>query len=525
MSAPALTFDALAKEFPGVRALDRVSFGVRAGSVHALMGENGAGKSTLLKILSGAYQPTAGNVRIDGTARVFASTAEAIAAGVAVIYQELHLVPEMSVAENLMLGRLPRRGLFSRRSDTLAETGSGERQRPVPSGGLFLDRAALRTEAARLLQLVGEDISPDAKLGRLPLAQRQMVEIAKALGRGARIVAFDEPTSSLSAKETDRLFQIIRDLRDRGTAILYVTHRMDEVYEICDSATVLRDGRHVVTHEALAGVTRDALVKSMVGRELTNIYNYRPRPHAPDGLAVRDLMGPGLRAPVSFDVARGEIVGFFGLVGAGRTELMRLLCGAVTPTAGEVRIHGELLPGGSPRTAIRAGLVFCPEDRKKEGIIAIRSVAENINLSARRSRLRAGLFLDSSWEKTNAREQIARLGVRTASAETLIGLLSGGNQQKAILARWLSEQVRVVVLDEPTRGIDIGAKSEIYALIHGLAAAGTSVVIVSSELPEVLGIADRIFVMREGLVAAEFPRATATPETVLHAALPVGTTN
>ena len=497
MSAPALTFDSLTKEFPGVRALDGVSFGVRAGSVHALMGENGAGKSTLLKILSGAYQPTAGNVRIGGTAQVFTSTAEAITAGVAVIYQELHLVPEMTVAENLLLGRYPRRGLF-------------------------LDRAALRAEATRLLQLVGEDIEPDAKLGRLPLAQRQMVEIAKALGRGARIVAFDEPTSSLSAKETDRLFQIIRDLRDRGTAILYVTHRMDEVYEICDAATVLRDGRHVVTHEALAGVTRDALVKSMVGRELTNVYNYRSRTHTPGGLEVRGLAGPGLRVPVSFDVARGEIVGFFGLVGAGRSELMRLLCGAVAPVAGEVRIHGEAISGGSPRTAIRAGLVFCPEDRKKEGIIAIRSVAENINLSARRSRLRAGLFLDGSWEKTNATTQIARLGVRTASPDTLIGLLSGGNQQKAILARWLSEQVRVVVLDEPTRGIDIGAKSEIYALIHGLAAAGTSVVIVSSELPEVLGIADRIFVMREGLVAAEFPRATATPEAVLHAALPAG---
>jgi L-arabinose transport system ATP-binding protein len=499
-NAPALTFDALAKEFPGVRALDGVSFGVRAGSVHALMGENGAGKSTLLKILSGAYQPTAGAVHIDGQARVFASTAGAIAAGIAVIYQELHLVPEMTVAENLLLGRYPRRGPF-------------------------LDRTALRAEAARLLTLVGEDLSPDTKLGRLPLAQRQMVEIAKALGRGARIVAFDEPTSSLSEKETQRLFEIIRDLRARGTAILYVTHRMDEVYEICDAATVLRDGRHVVTHDSLAAVTRDALVKSMVGRELTNVYNYRSRPHTPGGLEVRGLVGPGLREPVSFDVARGEIVGFFGLVGAGRSELMRLLCGAVEPGAGEVRIHGERLVGGSPRTAIRAGLVFCPEDRKKEGIVAIRSVAENINLSARRSHLRAGFFLDGAWERKNAAGQIARLGVRTASPETLIGLLSGGNQQKAILARWLSEQVRVVVLDEPTRGIDIGAKSEIYALIHDLAAAGTAVVIVSSELPEVLGIADRVFVMREGVVAAEFPRAAATPEAVLHTALPAAATS
>jgi L-arabinose transport system ATP-binding protein len=495
----ALAFDSLTMEFPGVRALDGVTFAVKAGSVHALMGENGAGKSTLLKILSGAYRPTAGSLRLGGDAKVFTSTAEALAAGVAVIYQELHLVPEMSVAENLLIGRYPRRGLL-------------------------LDRAALRAEATRLLQLVGEAIDPDEKLGRLPLAQRQMVEIAKALGRGARIVAFDEPTSSLSAKETQRLFEIIRDLRARGHAILYVTHRMDEVYEICDAATVLRDGRHVVTHAELSGVTRDALVKSMVGRELTNVFNYRPRSQAADGLAVRGLVGPGVKQPVSFDVARGEILGFFGLVGAGRSELMRLLCGAVAPMAGEVRIHGAVVAAGSPRTAIAEGLVFCPEDRKKEGIVAIRSVAENINLSARRSHLRAGLFLDRGWEKSNATAQIARLGVRTASADTLIGLLSGGNQQKAILARWLSEKVRVIVLDEPTRGIDIGAKSEIYGLIHDLAAAGACVVVVSSELPEVLGIADRIIVMREGLVAAEFARAAATPEAVMQAALPAGAT-
>ena len=491
----ALSFDGITMEFPGVRALDAVSFGVRGGSVHGLVGENGAGKSTLLKILSGAYQPTAGCVRLAGRPTVFPSTAEAIAAGVAVIYQELHLVPEMTVAENLLLGRYPRRGVL-------------------------LDRAALRTEAARLLQLVGEEISPDARLGRLPLAQRQMVEIAKALGRGARLVAFDEPTSSLSEREAHRLFEIIRDLRARGHAILYVTHRMDEIYALCDTVTVLRDGRHVVTYEPLADASPAQLVKSMVGRELTNIFNYRPRTHGPDGLAVGNLTGPGLRAPVSFRVARGEIAGFFGLIGAGRTELMRLVCGLQPPAGGEVRVHGAVVPGSSPRTAIRAGLVFCPEDRKKEGIIPDGSVAENINLSARRARLRAGFFLRGGWERRNATDQIARLGVRPPSPTMPIRLLSGGNQQKAILARWLSEQVRVVVLDEPTRGIDIGAKSEIYALLHDLAAAGASVVIVSSELPEVLGIADRVFVMREGAIAAEFPRAAATPEAVLHAALP-----
>lgn len=497
-SAPTLEFDELVMEFPGVRALDGVSFNVRAGSVHALMGENGAGKSTLLKILSGAQPPTAGRVVIGGNGVVFDSTAAAIAAGVAVIYQELHLVSEMSVAENLLIGRYPRRGIL-------------------------LDRTAMRAEAARLLQLVGEDIPPETKLGRLPLAQRQMVEIAKALGRGARIVAFDEPTSSLSEKETRRLFEIIRDLRARGHAILYVTHRMDEVYEICDAATVLRDGKHVVTHGSIAGVTRDDLVKSMVGRELTNIYNYRPRVHATGGLEVRGLDGPGLRGPVSFDVARGEVVGFFGLVGAGRTELMRLLCGGVRPTAGEVVVQGVEVRSGSPRAAIGAGIVFCPEDRKKEGIIPVRSVAENINISARRKNLRAGFFLRGGWESQNATAQISRLGVRTVSPDVPIRQLSGGNQQKAILARWLSDDVKAVVLDEPTRGIDIGAKSEIYALIHEMAVAGASVVIVSSELPEILGVADRIFVMREGVVAAEFARDAATPEAVLHAALPVET--
>lgn len=484
-------------EFPGVRALDGVSFGVRAGSVHALMGENGAGKSTLLKILSGAYRATAGRVTLAGRPQSFGSTAEAITAGVAVIYQELHLVAEMTVAENLLLGRYPRKH------------------------GL-LDRAAMHAEAARLLALVGEDVAPVTKLGRLSLAQRQMVEIAKALGRGAQVVAFDEPTSSLSEKETRRLFAIIRDLRDRGHAILYVSHRMDEIYELCDAATVLRDGRHVVTHEALAGVTRDALVRSMVGRDLTDVYHYRSRTQSPDGLAVRGLEGPGLKAPVTFAVARGEILGFFGLVGAGRTELMRLICGVERPRAGEICVHGRPVAGGSPRQAIRDGIVFCPEDRKKEGIVPVRSVAENINLSARRARLRLGGLLDAGWERRNAAEKIAQLRVKTASPDTPIKLLSGGNQQKAILARWLSEDIRVIVLDEPTRGIDIGAKSEIYGLIHDLAAQGACVIVVSSELPEVLGIADRVIVMREGVVAAEFARVAATPEAVLRAALPAG---
>ena len=482
-------------EFPGVRALVDVSFDVRAGSIHALMGENGAGKSTLLKILSGAHQPTAGRVAIDGEPRSFRATADALSAGVAVIYQELHLVPEMSVAENLFLGHLPQRSGFVRRGELLAA-------------------------ARRQLELVGETIDPDTPVKRLPLAQRQMVEIAKALTRGARIIAFDEPTSSLSDREVQRLFAIIRDLRSRGCAILYVSHRMEEIFTLCDRITVLRDGRHVDTAE-LKSLTRDAVVQRMVGRELANIYHYQPRPHQGSGLSVRDLTGPGLSAPCTFSAAAGETLGIFGLVGAGRSELLRLIFGGAARTGGEIRVFGRAATPSSPRAAIRDGIVLCPEDRKKEGIVAIRSVLENINLSARRSRARGGVLIDESWEQRNAAQRIEQLRVRTPSARQLVRNLSGGNQQKVILARWLSETVKVLLLDEPTRGIDIGAKSEIYALMQELASAGVCVVMVSSELPEVLGIADRILVMREGRIAAEVARADATEARLLQLALPV----
>src|SRR5688500_10091021 len=329
----ALAFDRVSMEFPGVKALTDVSFDVHSGSVHALVGENGAGKSTLLKILSGAYHPTAGAIGIDGKPQMFGNTSNALAAGVAVIYQELHLVPEMSVAENLFLGHLPQRaGLVNRRE--------------------------LLAAARRQLDLVGEAIDPAMKLGRLPLAQRQMVEIAKALTRGARIIAFDEPTSSLSDREVRRLFAIIRDLKTRGCAILYVSHRMEEIFELCDRITVLRDGTHVETAE-LARLNRDAVVQRMVGRELADIYNYTPRPLRETGLAVEGLLGPGLAEPCSFDAKQGEIFGLFGLVGAGRTELLRLIYGATTKTAGRIRIAGTELAIDKPRDAIEAGIVLC----------------------------------------------------------------------------------------------------------------------------------------------------------------------
>ncbi|HUR60682.1 MAG TPA: L-arabinose ABC transporter ATP-binding protein AraG, partial [Opitutaceae bacterium] len=484
-------------EFPGVKALQDVSFDVRAGSIHALMGENGAGKSTLLKILSGADRPTAGTVAIDGRPQVFHRTADALAAGVAVIYQELHLVPEMSVAENLFLGHLPHRG------------------------GL-VNRRALAQAAREQLERMGEAVDPSVKVGRLPLAQRQMVEIAKALTRGARIIAFDEPTSSLSDREVKRLFAIIRDLKAKGCAILYVSHRMEEIFALCDRITILRDGQQVETAE-LATLTRDTVVRRMVGRELADIYNYTPRPTGGPGLAVEGLSGPGLAEPCTFSVQAGEIFGFFGLVGAGRTELLRLLFGATRKTGGRVAVLGRAVDIASPRDAVAAGLVLCPEDRKKEGIVPVRSVLENVNLSARRRKAHGGIFIDETWERANARERIEQLRVRTPSPRQLIRNLSGGNQQKVILGRWLSETVKVILFDEPTRGIDVGAKSEIYAIMQKLAREGACVIMVSSELPEILGVADRIAVMRQGRIAAVLDRADASEEKLLKLALPLET--
>jgi L-arabinose transport system ATP-binding protein len=474
-----------------------VSFGVSESSVHALMGENGAGKSTLLKILSGMYRPDAGGqLVVGGTPRVFESTAAAIRAGVAVIYQELHLVPELSVAENLYLGHLPKRfGL--------------------------LNRATLYEKSRSMLQMLGEQIDPRAKLGSLPIGQRQMVEIAKALARDAKVIAFDEPTSSLSARETERLFDVIRRLRQQGRVILYVSHRMDEIYAVCDAATVLRDGRHVETFARLDGVTHDTLVQRMVGRSIADVFRYTPRPAGAVTLEVKDLTGPGVSRPASFTVRKGEILGFFGLVGAGRTELLKLVYGAARSTGGSIRVDGATVSIKSPMDAIRAGIVLAPEDRKKEGIIPVASVAENLNLAARRRFARLGFFINDRRERDNANGHVKQLAVKTPSLRQRIVNLSGGNQQKVILARWLSGDIKVILFDEPTRGIDVGVKSEIYSIIYKLAEAGAAVVVVSSELPEVLGVSDRVAVMRQGRIVGTLERGEATQQRVLELALPV----
>ncbi|WP_442807343.1 L-arabinose ABC transporter ATP-binding protein AraG [Trinickia soli] len=493
-----LRFDNIGKVFPGVRALDGVSFEVEAGQVHGLMGENGAGKSTLLKILGGEYQPDSGVIMVDGREVRFPSAAASIAAGVAVIHQELQYVPDLTVTENLLLGRLPN------------------------ALGWVHKREAKRFVAERLAQM-GVDLDPNARLGRLSIAQRQMVEICKALLRNARVIALDEPTSSLSHRETEVLFKLVRGLKADGRALIYISHRMDEIYELCDACTIFRDGRKIASHRALAEVKRATLVSEMVGREISDIYGYRARSQGEVRLDVDAVEGHGLSAPASFNVRAGEIVGFFGLVGAGRSELMRLVYGAEKRRGGRLTLDGRAVDVKRPGQAIRSGIVLCPEDRKEEGILAMASVDENINISCRRHDLRAGLFLNRAKEIKTAERFIKLLKIKTPSRRQRIRLLSGGNQQKVILARWLAEpDLKVVILDEPTRGIDVGAKHEIYNVIYELAERGCAVVMVSSELPEVLGVSDRIVVMREGRISGELPREQANEAALLDLALPQG---
>jgi len=490
-----LRFKDVSKAFPGVRALDRINFAVETGRVHGLIGENGAGKSTLLKILSGAYRPDSGQVVIDGESRAFKNTRDADEAGVAIIYQELNLVPEMTVAENVLLGMLPGRA------------------------GI-LDRRAMLARASEQLRRLGLDVNPSVKTRKLSIAQRQMVEIAKALTKNARIIAFDEPTSSLSAREVKQLFATIRDLKKGGYAVIYVSHRLEEIFELCDCITVFRDGRLVKEYPQVAGVTRDMLVADMTGRAIEDIYSYRPRPLGEVLLRVDQVEGKGLREPVSFEVRRGEVLGVFGLVGAGRTELMRLIFGAEKLRGGQILLGGKKERFRRIRQAIASGIMLCPEDRKLHGIVPVRSVAENINLSARRNFSPAGFLISLKREAENAARFVDQLHIRTPSLRQKVVNLSGGNQQKVILARWLSETIRVLLMDEPTRGIDVGAKNEIYNLIYKLAEDGVATVVVSSDLPEVLGISDRILVMRDGRLVGELLRGEASQERVLSMALP-----
>ncbi|MDX7951952.1 sugar ABC transporter ATP-binding protein [Lichenihabitans sp. Uapishka_5] len=472
--APVLEMRNISKTFPGVKALNNVQLTVLPGEIHALMGENGAGKSTLMKILSGAYQADpGGTVSVGGVPLVTRGPLESKAAGISIIYQELALSPNLTVAENIYLGREPR------------------------NGG-FIDRATMSKGAAAVLARLGASFGPGTIVATLSIAERQLVEIARAVHSECRILVMDEPTTALSSRETDRLFALVRQLRADGIAIIYISHRMAEVYELSDRVSILRDGTYVGTleHDAM---TPESVVKMMVGRDLGSFYkkNHHFRPNAAPVLEVRH-MGDGRRVKdVSFELHAGEVLGLAGLVGAGRTELARMLFGADRHTTGEVVLGGKTLAIKGPQDAIDAGLVYLTEDRKAEGVLLDMSVKDNLNLMICGKDARSGI-LDRSKMKARAKAAIQALSIRVASPEVNVGSLSGGNQQKVLLSRLLETKPLVLILDEPTRGVDIGAKSEIYRIIDELAKAGAGVLVISSELPEVIGIADRVLVMREG---------------------------
>jgi ribose transport system ATP-binding protein len=492
-SRPLLEMRGISKTFPGVRALDNVSLSVRAGEVHSLMGENGAGKSTLMKILSGAYQADpGGEIFVEGKAVQIDGPIAARELGVAVIYQELSLAPNLSVAENIYAGRELRKG-----------------------GGRWgmVDRKAMERDCEDVLTRLGASFRPTTLVGSLSIAERQLVEIARAVHSQARILVMDEPTTPLSSRETERLFKLILQLREEGLAIIYISHRMAEVYELSDRVSVLRDGSYVGTLEREA-LNADSLVSMMVGRDISGFYKKAHAPYDPGKavLTVRDVADGRRVRGCSLDLHAGEVLGIAGLVGAGRTELARLIFGAEPRTSGTIAIDGRTLHVHTPRDAIDAGLVYLTEDRKHQGLFLDMSVRDNINVAVCGVDARFGV-LDRKRGAQRAKDSIRALSIRVPSARVNVGALSGGNQQKVLLSRLLETQPRVLILDEPTRGVDIGAKSEIYRIINDLAKSGVGIIVISSELPEVIGVADRVLVMREGVFAGELGGYTGKPIT------------
>jgi len=492
-TTPVLTLRGIRKEFPGVVALAGVDLELRPGEVHVLLGENGAGKSTLMKILSGALRRDAGEILLEGTPIEINDPRHAQALGIAIIYQEFNLVAHLTAAENIFLGREPRL---------------------VPG---VLDQRRLVRAAQVQLDALGVAIDARSRIATLSVAQRQMVEVAKALSLEARVLIMDEPTSALTEHEIAELFAAIRRLKARGVAIVYISHRMDEVFAIGDRVTVLRDGRHVTTRK-ISEATRAELVRAMVGRELTEQFPARRKAPGDEVLRVECLRRAGVLHDVSFALRRGEVLGLAGLMGSGRTELARAIFGADRIDGGRIFVRGAEQRIASPRAAIDLGLGLLSEDRKQEGLVLGLSVEENVCLPSVNRLSRAGL-MQPARERALALQRITELRIKTPGPEQRVGYLSGGNQQKVVLAKWLGTEADILIFDEPTRGIDVGAKAEIYQLINELAARGAAILMISSELPEILGLSDRILVMHGGRITAEFAAANATQEKILAAAL------
>ncbi|WP_429164559.1 ribose ABC transporter ATP-binding protein RbsA [Aeromonas rivipollensis] len=490
--SPILELTGIVKTFPGVRALDEAGLRVYPGQVMALLGENGAGKSTLMKVLTGIYQADAGTVSYRGQPVHFKGPRDSQDQGISIIHQELNLLPELSIAANIFLGREPR-------------TRFGN-----------IDHKQLRERASTLLARLGVKHGPDTRLGDLSIGEQQMVEIAKALSFNASVIIMDEPTDALTDTETEQLFVVIRELREQGCGIVYISHRLKEIFQICDSVTVLRDGKWI-GEQAVSELDEDRIIEMMVGRRLEEQYPRLVRELGPVSLQVKDLSGPGVNG-VSFSLRQGEILGFSGLMGSGRTELMKLIYGASPISSGAVEVDGKVLVPRTPADGLAAGIAYISEDRKGDGLVLELSVRENMSLCALGEFISHGK-IDGKAERQAVSDYVRLFNIKTPSQDQLIKLLSGGNQQKVAIAKGLLTRPKVLILDEPTRGVDVGAKKEIYQLINQFKKEGMSIILVSSEMPEVLGMSDRILVMHEGRISAEFNTREANQEKLMAAAV------
>jgi rhamnose transport system ATP-binding protein len=489
---PTLELRDVSKAFGQVIALRSGSLTLHSGSIHALVGENGAGKSTLVKIIAGLYHRDSGTFELEGQPVDFKSTAESKAAGIAVIYQEPTLFPDLSVTENIFMGRQPV-GRFGR-----------------------VDRKAMRSEVRELMARLGVKIDPDRPAEGLSIADQQIIEIAKAISLDAKVLIMDEPTAALSGVEVERLFAVARSLRDEGRALLFISHRFDEVFDLCDTITVMRDGAYIST-DAASDTSVAEIVRRMVGRDVNELF---PKQEAKIGdplLVVENLNMPGVFHDINFVVRSGEIVGLAGLVGAGRSEVVRAVFGVDPYQTGKVTLDGKTVPPGSPSTAMSMGLALVPEDRRKQGLVIDSTVGRNITTAIRRLLAKFGL-ITTGMENESAQVWASRLEVKTRALDAVAATLSGGNQQKVVLGKWLATKPRVLIIDEPTRGIDVGTKAEVHRMMSELAGQGLGILMISSELPEVLGMADRVLVMREGRITAELDRKDADSESVMFAA-------